>query len=1305
MTDPRARADVAAQPRNDINVDGKFLAVDGRRFLVKGIAYGTFAPDAAGSQFPVPARIAQDFGLMAAAGINTLRTYTVPSLALLDQAAQHGLRVMVGMPWAEHIAFLDDPQLVRQIRQDASATVRRLASHPATLLFAVGNEIPPAIVRWHGQRRIERFLHELYEELKAAAPESLLTYVNFPPTEFLDLDCFDVCAFNVYLHREAELGAYLARLQHIAGSRPLLLAEAGADSVREGSDGQARITAMQLGRAFAEGVCGAVAFSWTDEWWRGGHLVEDWAFGLVDAERQPKPALFAVEKVFADAPFSSDERARWPKVSVVVCAYNAADTIDDCLHSLAALTYPHVEVILLNDGSEDATAAIAHRHAGVRVFEMPNGGLGAARNAGLAQATGEIVAYTDADVRVDPDWLTYLVQPLLTSGPGSPPEEPVNKSGTCSVRLQPDPTSPSKGGHYSDSFTGSEGGHYRRDVVGAGGPNVVPQDDPPVAQCVARAPGGPVHVLLDDRVAEHVPGCNMAFWREALLAIGGFNPVYVRAGDDVDVCWRLQAKGLRIGFAPSALVWHHHRRTIRAFWRQQVGYGESEAWLVAHHPEKFVRGEMLWRGRIYSPLPFIRSFTRSRVNSGVWGTAAFPSVYSSGARPLELFPHSPAWMAASAALVAAGAFGLLTASHRAAWLLLATGAVGWMTTIVRCAMFARRSDLSSLPPVGRCSPGQSRLLYRVLIAWLHLIQPLARMRGRIRGVWSLPQVVAPELVTRRPWETTLPSLRDARGSVLLLLGGTTERSFWSESWTAHPTLLTELAAVLRASRPALLVDLDDGWRPDRDVSLAVGRWGWLHVRALVEEHSEGRCLLRVGTRLRPSLAGTVQALALTVPLVMAASAAMALRWPLVSVASVVAAAAIVARAAWQTARVKAVFDRALALVTGDAGMLQLPVRPAAPVRVRRRLPTAAEAVQTVVIAMLVGTVGLGALSIARETIATRSAASLAPVDSRVEARGGVAVGVSGDLFVADAQQGFIQRLRPRPPLDAAWTANDLGTAGYPVLGSPVPFEAAADIALAPSGDLYVADARNNRICRVDRATGKIITLVGLGPGGFAGDGGQGARATLSGPSAVALAGNGDLYVADTLNHRIRVMSQATGLIRTIAGDGETADAGGIGDDGSALEAHLNRPGGLAIAPNGDVYVADTGHNRVRRISANTGVIVSVAGDGTAGAGGDGGPATRASLAAPMGLALVPSGQRLVIYVADSLNDRVRVIDSDGGISTLSGTLQVVAPVRIAYHPAGWLYVKDASPDGITAVAIATPLHAEVAPLRTPVRKF
>src|SRR4029078_4608186 len=121
-----------------------------------------------------------------------------------------------------------------------------------------------------------------------------------------------------------------------------------------------------------------------------------------------------------------------------------------------------------------APGETARQHSRVRVVDIPNSGLSSARNVGLAHATREIVAYTDADTRVDADWLTYLLQRFVTW-----------------------------------------------DVVGSGGPNVVPADDPPMAQCIARAPGGPTHVLLDDRIAEHVPGRHMAVRRGALLAHRG----------------------------------------------------------------------------------------------------------------------------------------------------------------------------------------------------------------------------------------------------------------------------------------------------------------------------------------------------------------------------------------------------------------------------------------------------------------------------------------------------------------------------------------------------------------------------------------------------------------------------------------------------------------------------------------------------------------------------------------------------------------------------------------------------------------
>jgi GT2 family glycosyltransferase len=857
---------------------GKFLFAGREKFLPRGVSYGTFAPDAHGGQYPPLTQVSQDFALMRRYGINTVRTYTVPSTAILDEAERAGLRVMVGIPWAQHVAFLDEAGTRRSIRRDVMSAVRQLRDHPALLMFALGNEIPASVVRWHGQARTERFLRELYDGAKGIAPENLFTYVNFPPTEYLELPYLDVCAFNVYLHSEVNLRKYLARLQHVAGNLPLLLAEAGADSIREGLAGQAELTAMQIRTAFAEGACGAIAFAWTDEWWRGGQDVDDWDFGLVDRARQPKPAAAAVARVFSEAPFSKWEQRTWPKVSVVICAYNAADTLEDCLSSLARLTYPNFEVIVVNDGSRDGTEAIARSHAHVRLITTPNNGLSTARNIGLSAATGEIVAYTDADVRVDPDWLTYLVQPFL-----------------------------------------------RSDVVAAGGPNVVPPEDPWVAQCVARAPGGPTQVMFDDRIAEHVPGCNLAVRREALLAIGGFNPIYLRAGDDVDVCWRLQARGGKIGFAPAALVWHHHRASIRAYWRQQVGYGEGEVWLQPHHPDKFVGSRIQWRGIVYSPLPFVRSLFGIRVNAGAWGTAPFPSVYRTDVMPLFFAPQTITWQISALVLLLAGVVLSATQSSWAGLSMALTGAAALATTIGRCIGYAVASDIRSLPPL----PGQSlivsRLLTRGLIAWLHFLQPLARIRGRVRGMLTSPESeLAHEATPRRPaWG----ELRDA---LACLVPRRQALSFWSETWLAREALLTRTVERVRSTRIATALEVDDGWHGTRDVSLQLGRWGRLDMQMLVEEHAQGKVLVRIARRLRvtPFFALSVASLIIAILTLLGTSSG---GWLLA--APMVLTVGLMIRALWYAGGAVSLADRVVTHVLLDAGAIPVG-KPAAAIAAR-----------------------------------------------------------------------------------------------------------------------------------------------------------------------------------------------------------------------------------------------------------------------------------------------------------------------------------------------------------------------------------
>jgi GT2 family glycosyltransferase len=1256
------QAEAAVRPKPTaagakVYTDGKFLRVPGaegagnidERFLIKGVTYGTFAPDAHGYQFPPLAQVSEDFRLMAELGLNAVRIYTPPRPDVLDEAARHGLRVMVGLPWSQHVAFLDDRALKRSIRTDVAAHVKALANHPAILTIALGNEIPPSVVRWHGRVRVEIFLRDLYMQAKDLAPDTLFTYVNFPPTEFLDLPFFDICAFNVYLHRERELRAYLARLQHIAGHKPLLLAEAGADSIREGEDGQAEITAMHIRTAFQEGACGAFAFAWTDEWWRGGHPVDDWKFGLVDAQRRPKPAARVVADAFAKALFPREQRETWPRVSVVVCAYNAADTLEDNLRSLERLTYPDYEILLINDGSRDRTPHIAREHPRVRVIDTPNQGLSAARNVGLAEATGEIIAYTDADTRVDPDWLTFLVQPFLTS-----------------------------------------------DVVGSGGPNVVPADDPPVAQCIARAPGGPTHVLLDDRIAEHVPGCNMAFRRDALLAIGGFNPIYLRAGDDVDVCWRLQARGWKIGFASSALVWHHHRASIKAYWRQQVGYGEGETWLMAHHPEKFLDGHMLWRGRIYSPLPFVRSLWGTRVNAGVWGTAAFPSVYRTDVHPFAFLPHSIHWQVISSILTISGIAVAATRAH--AWasaLLLFSGVVGLAVTVAKNIAYAMRSEVDSLKG--------SKVWYRATVAYLHFIQPLARLRGRIRGVLSPPEVALPPVAPQTS-RGPRPSLAEAWRALLLVSGSVTEDRFWSESWTSGDRVLSRFTDWLRRSRAVRTIEIDEGWSDDRDVSVFVGRWAWLDVRALVEEHGAGKALVRVGMHLRPTMFGVVAALGLGIALLVGAAAGVAYRFPLAGTAVAAATVALITFLLWRTAQATAIARRGIHHVTVGSGMVAMEPGPARAPLIAPSLVRIYGLRSAIVFAFMI-------LSVGASTFMLREAATGPVIGGRkgyagdygpaieawLDSPNGIVVSREGDIYFADSNNHTIRKIDVRNNIEPVAGSHDLGS-GFSGDNGPA-IEAQLDtpggVALAPDGDVIVADSHNDRIRRVDKQTGTIITIAGSGESGYDGDDKPATEAALNTPSAVAAAPNGDIYFADTLNYRVRMIDAKTGLIHTVAGDGTPGDPDNVGDGGPATSAHLNMPSDVAIErTSGDIYVADMHHNRIRRVDAKTHVITTVAGNGKWGYSGDDGPATQATLAGPAGVAVVEEGNgKVTVFIADYYNGHVRAVGPDGVIRDLSdeGKTAFGAPTRVAYATGGihrgWLYVADSSQDKIVPLII------------------
>ncbi|MDQ4026118.1 MAG: glycosyltransferase, partial [Actinomycetota bacterium] len=749
---------------------GKFLYRAGEQIDIRGVTYGTFSPDETGVQFPARATVAEDFATMAMSGINAVRTYTVPPRWLLDLAADRGLLVLVGVPWTDHVAFLENRSRRRSVEKTVREAVRSCAGHPAVLGYAVGNEISAPIARWYGRRRIESFIERLYRAAKEEDPQGLVTYVNYPTTEYLQLPFLDFVSFNVYLEAQHALESYLARLHNIAGDCPLVMAEVGLDSRRNGESEQARVLEWQIETIFDSGCAGAFVFAWTDEWHRGGFEIDDWDFGLVDRERRPKEALGAVRHAFERV---GQEDAALPLVSVIVCTFNGERWLPGCLEALSHVDYPRFEVIVVDDGSTDGTAAIASRHGVRLVRSQENRGLSEARNLGLYASSGEIVAYLDDDARPDPVWLRHLARKFS-----------------------------------------------RSPHAGVGGPNIAPEGDGLVADCVADSPGGPIHVLVGDELAEHIPGCNMAFRREALEAIGGFDPRFWIAGDDVDVCWRLQAEGHTLGFSPGASVWHHRRGSVRAYLRQQYQYGKAEGLLERKWPERYNRaGHLSWAGRVYGRgASSEQASRRAKVGYGTWGTRLFQSLYEPSSGTWSALPGMPEFYLLIAALAGLSALGLLWAPLLAALIPLALALGG----------VAIRAVLATSLHASRCGPDTShRVTRRVLTIALHALQPLARLAGRLRQGLS-------------PWR------RRGEKAIGSPLGRTV--TVWSERWEPLEQRLTRLERQLLAQSRAVVRGTEfDRW----DLELRGGLFGVARILATVEEHGGGRQLLLF--RVRPRL--------------------------------------------------------------------------------------------------------------------------------------------------------------------------------------------------------------------------------------------------------------------------------------------------------------------------------------------------------------------------------------------------------------------------------------------------------------------
>ncbi|MBS1799733.1 MAG: SMP-30/gluconolactonase/LRE family protein [Acidobacteria bacterium] len=255
----------------------------------------------------------------------------------------------------------------------------------------------------------------------------------------------------------------------------------------------------------------------------------------------------------------------------------------------------------------------------------------------------------------------------------------------------------------------------------------------------------------------------------------------------------------------------------------------------------------------------------------------------------------------------------------------------------------------------------------------------------------------------------------------------------------------------------------------------------------------------------------------------------------------------------------------------------------------------------------------------------------------------IAYDAAGNLYIADLNDNVIRKVDLAGIVTTVAGTGEQGFAGDGGPATGALLDSPAGVAVDAAGNIYIADTHNQRVRKVSNGT--ISTVAGINGAGFSGDGGAATSAQLSNPSALAVDSSGNLYIADTGNHRIRKISGTT--IGTVAGNGEQ---GFSGDGGAATAAGIDSPNGVAVDAAGRIYIGDTHNQRVRVVNT-AGVISTLAGGNSKTYGGDGGAATSALLARPRGLSVDAQGN---IYVADSDNNRIRLIATTGNITTVAG---------------------------------------------------
>jgi glycosyltransferase involved in cell wall biosynthesis len=460
-----------------------------------------------------------------------------------------------------------------------------------------------------------------------------------------------------------------------------------------------------------------------------------------------------------------------PMVSVVICAYNAERTMLPCLESLRKLDYPNFEVIIVDDGSRDRTAEISLDFPEFRLIRQPNKGLSVARNVGLHAARGDLIAYTDSDCVVDPHWLTLMVRTLS-----------------------------------------------EKNFDGCGGPNYAPHEDGWIEACCAASPGAPCHVLTADDVAEHLAGCNMVFTKAALLKVGGFDPQFTSAGDDVDVCWRILDSGMRLGYCPAAFVWHFRRNTIKAYYGQQRGYGRAEAMLYARYPERFnILGQIKWRGMIPGLLRTVPGGSRKNI---FWAAArpGAATVFDPALSLMRFLPQTLEWTLSA--------------------MLLALISLALHLTVVPALAMLATGPVWALYYAWHAPIEKSHISFRarMLVAYLAYTGPVIRTTTRYKTMAKAQRTPGAETAVRQR-----PTIQWLKRTVKL--------AYWNEQWTPRDVLLDRLAKFFaKSGHPSMI---ESGWN-DYDLEVRPSPFTTIEIKTADEEHEQGKLKNHVAAHIRMS---------------------------------------------------------------------------------------------------------------------------------------------------------------------------------------------------------------------------------------------------------------------------------------------------------------------------------------------------------------------------------------------------------------------------------------------------------------------